>query len=175
MLPASRAAERGLILRAIRAGAREFLPLPAEPAELLEIITRLLREPQRVAHSHRPTAHGSSPSPAPPAASAAPPWPSTWPPPWPPTKEHETILLDLDLIFGSVDAYLDIAPDHTLTHVVQNFDRLDLTLLKRSITRHASGLYVLPHPIAIQEAAAIDPGDPAPALRPACEPRSPRS
>ena len=32
-----------------------------------------------------------------------------------------------------------------------------MTLLKRSITRHASGLYVLPHPTAIQEAAAIDP------------------
>ena len=72
-------------------------------------------------------------------------------------KEHETILLDLDLIFGAVDAYLDIAPDHTLTHVVQNFERLDLTLLKRSITRHESGLYVLPHPAVMQEAATIDP------------------
>ena len=60
-------------------------------------------------------------------------------------------------MFGGVDAYLDIAPDHTLTHVIQSFDRLDLTLLKRSITRHSSGLYVLPHPTAIQEAAAIDP------------------
>ncbi len=73
------------------------------------------------------------------------------------TKEHETILLDLDLMFGGVDAYLDLPPDHTLTQVVQSFDRLDLTLLKRSITRHSSGLYVLPHPTAIQEAAAIDP------------------
>ncbi len=72
-------------------------------------------------------------------------------------KDQETILLDLDLMFGGVDAYLDITPDHTLTHVIQSFDRLDLTLLKRSITRHSSGLYVLPHPTAIQEAAAIDP------------------
>lgn len=73
------------------------------------------------------------------------------------TSDQETILLDLDLMFGGVDAYLDITPDHTLAHVIQSFDRLDLTLLKRSITRHSSGLYVLPHPTAIQEAAAIDP------------------
>ena len=72
-------------------------------------------------------------------------------------KEQETILLDFDLIFGSVDACLDIVPDNTLYTVLQNFERLDLTLLKRSMTRHASGLYVLPHPTAIEEAAKIDP------------------
>ena len=60
-------------------------------------------------------------------------------------------------MFGGVDAYLDLPTDHTLTHIVQSFDRLDLTLLKRSITRHSSGLYVLPHPTVIQEAAGIDP------------------
>ena len=41
--------------------------------------------------------------------------------------------------------------------MVQSFDRLDPTLLKRSMTRHASGLYVLPHPVALEEAAKIDP------------------
>ena len=72
-------------------------------------------------------------------------------------KEHETILIDLDLLFGSVDVCLDIAMDHTLSHVIDNFERLDLTLLKRSIPRHASGLYVLPHPESPQEIAAIVP------------------
>ena len=42
-------------------------------------------------------------------------------------------------MFGSVDACLDIIPDNTLFNVVQSFDRLDLTLLKRSMTRHALG------------------------------------
>ena len=72
-------------------------------------------------------------------------------------REHETLLLDFDLMFGSVDACLDIIPDHTLATVVQNFDRLDLTLLKRSLIRHASGLYVLPHPVALEDAAKIEP------------------
>ena len=60
-------------------------------------------------------------------------------------------------MFGSVDACLDIIPDHTLQGIVQNIDRLDLTLLKRSMTRHSSGLYVLPHPVAMEDAAKIDP------------------
>jgi pilus assembly protein CpaE len=60
-------------------------------------------------------------------------------------------------MFGAVDAWLDIPSDHTVSDLVQNFDRLDLTLLKRSITRHASGLYVVPHPASMQEAAIVDP------------------
>jgi pilus assembly protein CpaE len=73
------------------------------------------------------------------------------------SKQHETMLVDLDLMFGTIDAFLDIVPDRTLSDVIQNFERLDLTLLKRSIIQHASGLFVLPHPISMQESAAIDP------------------
>jgi pilus assembly protein CpaE len=156
VLPASQSADSGLILRAIRAGAREFLPLPAEQSDLLDTISRLLRGrseslqtqtqgPRIVTLTGATGGVGCTTVAVNLACSLA------------SAKEQETILLDLDLIFGGVDAYLDLAPDHTLTQVVQSFDRLDLTLLKRSITRHSSGLYVLPHPTAIQEAAAIDP------------------
>ncbi len=72
-------------------------------------------------------------------------------------KEQETILLDLDMVFGSVNAALDIVTDHTLYTVLQSFERLDATLLKRSMTRHASGLYVLPRPQAIEEVGKVDP------------------
>ncbi len=61
------------------------------------------------------------------------------------------------MLFGSVDALLDIIPNHTLAELVQNFQRLDPTLLKRSIARHVSGLYVLPHPQELEEASRIDP------------------
>ena len=73
------------------------------------------------------------------------------------TASTRRILLDFDLMFGSVDACLDIIPDNTLYNVVQNFDRLDLTLLKRSMTRHACGPLRLPHPVALEDAAKIDP------------------
>jgi pilus assembly protein CpaE len=156
VLPASRTCDSALILRAIRAGAREFLTLPAEPAELLEIVTRLLRGredsqaatargPQLIAVTGAAGGVGSTTTAVNLATSLG------------VSKAQETILLDFDLVFGSVDAALDIIPDNTLYTVLQNFERLDLTLLKRSMTRHASGLYALPRPLAIEEAAKIDP------------------
>jgi pilus assembly protein CpaE len=156
VLPASRCADSGLILKAMRAGAREFLTLPAEQTELLDTISRLVRGrsdsvttvaqgPRIITVTGATGGIGCTTVAVNLAASLG------------SCKEHETILVDLDLIFGAVDAHLDLAPVHTLTHVIQSFDRLDLTLLKRSITRHASGMYVLPHPTVIQEAAAIDP------------------
>jgi pilus assembly protein CpaE len=155
-LPAGRSGDSALILKAIRAGAREFLPLPAEGGELLDTVSRLLRGHDESLHAQAQSPRiitvngaaggvGCTTLAVNLACSLVSP------------RDQETILLDLDLMFGGVDAYLDITPDHTLTHVIQSFSRLDLTLLKRSTTRHSSGLYVLPHPTAIQEAAAIDP------------------
>src|SRR3954454_1383343 len=43
VLPASRDRDSATILRAIRAGAREFLPLPTEAHDLLESVKRLIR------------------------------------------------------------------------------------------------------------------------------------
>ncbi len=156
VLPASRTADSSLILKAIRAGAREFLTLPAESTEILEIISKLARgrneskatgeqSPRIVTVTGAVGGIGTTTLAVNLAAILA------------ADKQQETILLDLDLLFGSVDACLDIATDHTLSHVLQNFERLDLTLLKRSISRHTCGLYVLPHPEAMQEVAAIDP------------------
>ena len=155
VLPASSSSDSGLILKAIRAGAREFLTLPVELAEVRDTISRLAsgRNESKTTTEQGPriiTVAGAAGGVGcttlavnVAAALAA-------------TKEQETILLDLDLLFGSVDACLDITPDHTLFHVLQNFERLDLTLLKRSIPRHDSGLYVLPHPEALQDVASID-------------------
>src|SRR5581483_1648436 len=43
VLPVSRRRDGDLILQAVRAGAREFLTLPADPQELLGAIGRLVR------------------------------------------------------------------------------------------------------------------------------------
>jgi pilus assembly protein CpaE len=155
VLPASGRNDSTLILRSIRAGAREFLTLPTEPAELLECISRLLhgregakdclaRGPRIISVTGAAGGVGATSVAVNLASLLA------------ASKQQETILLDLDLIFGTVDACLDVTPNHTLTNVIQNFERLDLMLLKRSIIQHASGLYVLPHPVAMQDVASID-------------------
>lgn len=154
ILPASRTRDGDLILRVIRAGAREFLPLPADPQELLQAIERLVRPASEGASRlggrvvsfvgasggvgctslavHLATLLARDPA-------------------------RSVALADFDLLLGAVDACLDIVPDYTLLDVAQNADRLDLMLLKRSLKRHASGLYVLPRPIALEDAAKIDP------------------
>ena len=156
VLPASKSSDSSLILRAIRAGAREFLPLPARPDELVEIAARLTggRGP-----STAPSGRGrrviavtgaaggvgvTSVAVNLAAALAA-------------AKDHDTLLLDLDMVFGSVDAVLDIVTDHTVYSILQNFERLDAMLLKRSISRHGSGLYVLPRPRHVDEIAQVAP------------------
>src|SRR4051794_27091074 len=158
VLPASRDRDSAVLLRAIRAGAREFLPLPTEAHDLLESVKRLIqprgdaqasgtgaRGPQIVTITGASGGVGCTSLAVNLATTLA------------KSSAQETILADFDLLFGSVDACLDIIPDQTLQGVLQSIDRLDLTLLKRSLTRHGSGLYVLPHPVAMEDAAKIDP------------------
>lgn len=68
-------------------------------------------------------------------------------------------LVDLDLALGDADVFLDTIPDYTLVDVAQNISRLDFALLKRSLTRHSSGLYLLPRPIQLQDTPLITPED----------------
>ncbi len=155
VVPASRVSDGALILKSVRAGAREFVTLPVEPGELLDTFTRLVkgqsgdegssrRGPRIVTIAGASGGIGSTTLAVNLASTLA------------THKENETLLFDLDLAFGSVDACLDVASSYTLANLLQNFDRLDPTLLKRSMTRHSSGLFVLPRPADIQEAAAVD-------------------
>ena len=155
VLPASRVRDSSIILRVIRAGAREFLTLPTTADALLESINHLFHRrdesastpkgPQTISVTGAAGGIGCTTLAVNLATTLA------------KTSTQEVILADFDLMLGSLDACLDIIPDHTLQGVIQNLDRLDVTLLKRSMTRHSTGLYVLPHPVAIEEAAKIDP------------------
>lgn len=156
VLPASRVRDSSIILKVVRAGAREFLTLPAHAAELLEIIQRLLNRrddavspagkgPQVIAVTGAAGGIGCTTLAVNLAVTLA------------RSSDQEVVLSDFDLMLGSVDACLDIIPDHNLQGVIQTIDRLDLTLLKRSMTRHSTGLYVLPHPDAMEDSAKIDP------------------
>lgn len=68
-------------------------------------------------------------------------------------------LVDLDLSLGDADVFLDTIPDYTLLDVAQNVSRLDFSLLKRSLTKHSSGLFLLPRPVQIEDVSLITPED----------------
>jgi pilus assembly protein CpaE len=155
VLPASHSRDGSLILQAIRAGAREFLTLPATAAELAEILPRVAQPATEgpgspVLQSRLIAVLGAAggvgcTTVATNLATCLARDPA-----------REVVLVDLDLILGAVDACLDLVPDQTLADVAGCVDRLDLTLLKRALSRHDSGLYVLPGAATLEEAAKID-------------------
>ena len=72
-------------------------------------------------------------------------------------QERNTVaLLDLDMALGDADVFLDTIPDYTLADVAQNVNRLDFSLLKKSLTKHSSGVYLLPRPVQLQEIELVD-------------------
>ena len=68
-------------------------------------------------------------------------------------------LLVFGMALGDADVFLDAIPDYTLVDVAQNISRLDFSLLKRSLTKHSSGLYLLPRPVQLQDASLVSPDD----------------
>jgi pilus assembly protein CpaE len=73
--------------------------------------------------------------------------------------KNSVALVDLDLCLGDADVFLDTIPDYTLVDVAQNVSRLDFTLLKKSLTKHSSGLYLLPRPVQLEDTRLITPED----------------
>lgn len=72
---------------------------------------------------------------------------------------NSVVLVDLDLSLGDADVFLDAIPDYTLVDVAQNISRLDFALLKKSLTKHSSGLYLLPRPVHLQDMDHVTPDD----------------
>jgi pilus assembly protein CpaE len=71
--------------------------------------------------------------------------------------QNSVAVIDLDLSLGDADVWLDIIPDYTIQDVAENIVRLDYALLKRSLTKHQCGAFLLPRPIHLEEATPITP------------------
>lgn len=70
-------------------------------------------------------------------------------------SKNNVALIDLDLALGDADVALDLMPDYTLSDVAMNIERLDMTMLRRSLCKHACGLSLLPHPMQMEDVALI--------------------
>ncbi len=74
-------------------------------------------------------------------------------------EKRNAVLVDLDLCLGDADVFLDTIPEYTLVDVAQNVTRLDFTLLKRSLTKHSSKLFLLPRPVQLEDVDLITAED----------------
>ncbi|MBM4090818.1 MAG: MinD/ParA family protein [Planctomycetes bacterium] len=147
-----------LILKAMRAGAKEFLTHPIRPEEMVLALDRIAstrgggsdgrsRGCRMVAVAGATGGVGTTSLAVNLGCVLA------------SDESNSVALVDLDLSLGDADVFLDTIPDYTLVDVVQNISRLDFSLLKRSMTKHASGLYLLPRPVHLQDISVITADD----------------
>jgi len=156
LLVSSGSTDGRLILESMRAGAKEFLTEPLKSEDLAAALQRV----NRVKSQGNETTHqgcrvisvagatggvGTSSIAVNLACSLA------------TDKSNSVVLVDLDIALGDADVFLDTIPEYTLADVAQNVARLDLTLLKKSLTKHSSGLHLLPRPVQLEDARLITP------------------
>jgi len=158
VLVVSSSNDGNLILKALRAGAKEFLTQPVRIEDLLAALGRISerrfgrgencpRGSQVIAVAGAIGGVGTTSLAVNLGCALA------------RIEPNSVALVDLDLCLGDADIFLDTIPDYTLVDVAQNVTRLDFTLLKRSLTKHASGLYLLPRPVRLEDIGLITPDD----------------
>jgi pilus assembly protein CpaE len=72
-------------------------------------------------------------------------------------EQNNVAIIDLDLALGDADVWLDIIPDYTIQDVAENINRLDYALLKRSLTKHDCGAFLLPRPVNMDARPSFSP------------------
>jgi pilus assembly protein CpaE len=75
-------------------------------------------------------------------------------------QEHrgKVLAVDLDLGFGQLNYFFNIHPEHTLTEVVENLERLDKNYLQNLLYPLGDNGYLLPAPARLEEAEVINAG-----------------
>lgn len=61
-------------------------------------------------------------------------------------KGQSVVLLDMNTLFGEVPLFLEMTPKFHWGEITKNIERLDNTFLTNILTRHESGIHVLPSP-----------------------------
>ena len=155
ILVSSSSTDGRLILESMRAGAKEFLTEPLRAEDLLAALQRVKRQS---AGGASPTAKdgchviavagatggvGSSSVAVNLACALA------------ANPANSVALIDLDVALGDDDVFLDTIPEYTLADIAQNVERMDLTLLRKSLTVHSSGVHLLPRPMQLDEVKLI--------------------
>jgi pilus assembly protein CpaE len=158
LLVVSSSTDGQIILRAMRGGAREFLTQPIKVEDLVGALDRISAAKFGTGDGRGRTCHviavcgatggvGTTSLAVNLGCALA------------QEERNSVVLVDLDMALGDADVFLDTIPDYTLVDVAQNIARLDFTLLKRSLTKHASGLYLLPRPVQLQDTSHVTPDD----------------
>jgi pilus assembly protein CpaE len=159
VLVVSNSQEGSLILQSMRNGAREFLNIPLQLDDFITALDRIRvslggasgegggRVGQIVTVAGVGGGVGGTALVVNAAASLA------------QDPANSPVIVDLDLTLGDADVWLDIIPEYSIRDVSDNIARLDYGLLKRSLTRHDCGVYLLPRPVELEIGEPMKPDD----------------
>ena len=159
VLCVSSSTEGSLILRAMRNGASEFLNFPMQLDEFMAALDRIRQaaggsaEGGQIQSSKIITLAGVSGGVG--STSMA----VNMGCMLAKNPNNSVVILDLDITLGDADVWLDIIPDYTIQDVAENITRLDFSLLKRSLTKHECGAFLLPRPIQLEQGQTITPDE----------------
>jgi pilus assembly protein CpaE len=149
--------DSAVLLEALRAGVKEFIPQPIQQAELEEALARFKerhkeRKPVTAKRGKLITVIGSKGGVGTTtiAVNLAVSIRQTNP-------DRSVVLVDLNPQFGDAALFLDVAPTHTMGDVAKNLARLDETFLTSILYKHSSGLHVLPSVDAVEEIGTLTP------------------
>ena len=143
------------LLKAVRAGANDYLPYSPTAAEFHALLARALEGQQGAAGSklagqlicvlsHKGGV-GTTTLAVDVASSLA----------AQSSSAGSVVLVDLVLQHGDVCAFLDVPTAYTVSHLIAELDRADSSYLTSVLPKHPSGIYVLPAPHAPLEAEQV--------------------
>jgi pilus assembly protein CpaE len=144
-----------MLLRCMRAGAREFLTLPFDPGTMAEALVRVsaLRSDVRLAKKTdgrllvflaAKGGSGVTTLACSFAVSLA------------QESKQRTLLIDLNFPLGDAAINLGIRAQYSTVNALQNFSRLDTSFLATMLVQHSSGLFVLAAPTELATAQVPD-------------------
>jgi len=150
--------DAAVLMHLMRQGVREFFPMPVSPEDVRMALWRF-KERRRGREGERPVRQGNiinvfgakggvgTTSIAVNLAAAF--------------LEHKAgasvALVDMNLPFGEAQLFLDLSPKYHWGEVLTNIGRLDSTYLMSVMSRHASGLYLLPPPSRLDDLQMATP------------------
>jgi pilus assembly protein CpaE len=150
---ASRESSPDMILRSMRAGARDFIRLPINDDELTTVIERTSefnleqvdQEPKKRGRAIAVFSSKGGCGTTLLATNLA------------MTQKTPTVLVDLNLQSGDLELLLGLKPKFSLADVVENRERLDDALLASYITPHSKNVSLLAAPTKAESAEDIEP------------------
>jgi pilus assembly protein CpaE len=148
-----------VLVRALRAGIREFFPQPVSEQEVRQALAsfkqrrdtakELIRE-QRIGKIINVVASKGGVGNTTIAVNLAVDLANL-------NKKRSVALVDMNLLFGEVPLFLDIKPSFHWGEVARNIARLDAMFLMSVLHRHESGIYVLPSPTELDGSHQLSP------------------